>query len=386
MSPGARQKRSLQLKLTVGKALLDDAVAQAARALPQSPVPPVLAGMRLHAADGAVEVSAFDYESSARGRVPGDVGEPGTALVPGRLLAEIVRSMPGPVVELAADGTRMTLVSGTARFTLLQLPAQDYPDLPQMPALSGTAGSHAFGAAVAQVAVATGKDHTLPALTGVRTEIDGDQITLIATDRYRLAIRQLAWTPAQDGMQAEVLIPVRALTDVARLAAPAAEVAIHIGASEGFAGDPGIAGFEAGSWQATTRLLAGEYPQVRKLIPAEFSCTAEVPAGAFIQAIKRVALVAERNTPVRLAFTKGCVRLEASTGDQAEASEELDIGFDDADFQVAFNPAYLTDGLAAAGADTVRISMTTPKRPAVITAADGDAGYQYLLMPVGSAG
>jgi len=373
------------LKLTVGQSLLGDALIQATRALPQSPVHPVMAGVRLRAADGILEVSAFDYESSAHGRVPGDVDAPGSAIVPGRLLAEIVRSMPGKFIELTADGTRMTLTSGAATFTLMQLPAQDYPELPELPPLAGTIGSHAFAAAVGQVAIATGKDHTLPALTGVRTEIDGEQLTLIATDRYRLAIRAMTWTPAQPGVRAAFLFPVRALTDVARLAAIAAEVALHIDPGQASAGDAGIAGFEAGPWQATTRLLTGEYPQARKLIPAEFACTAEVPAADLIEAVKRVALVADRNTPVRLAFSKGSVRLEAGTGDQAEAREELDVTFDDPDFQIAFNPSYLAAGLTAVGADVARIAMTTPEKPAVMTAG-GDDRYLYLLMPIRSAG
>jgi DNA polymerase-3 subunit beta len=376
----------MQVRLTVDHDLLAETVAQAARVLPQSPGSPVLAGIRLHAAGGTVEVSAFDYEVSFLSGVPADIAAEGTAIVPGRLLAEIARSLPGKPAEIATDGTRMTLRSGAATFTLMLLPGQEYPALPQMPPLAGTIGSHGFATAVSQVAAAAGKDDTLPALTGIRAEIRGDQLTLIATDRYRLAIRETNWTPAQPDLNAAILIPGRVLTDIARRAAAAAETAIFLAGGGNPGQDAGIAGFEAGGWQSTTRLLAGEYPNYRTLIPDEFSCAAEVPAAEFAAAVKRVALVAERNTPVRVTFSKGQARLEAGTGDQAQACEELDVTFDDGEFQIAFNPSYLADGLTATGDGVARISMTTAARPAVITAAADQAGYRYLLMPVRSAG
>lgn len=376
----------MQVKLTIDHDLLADTVAQVARVLPQSPTSPVLSGIRLRADGDTAEVSAFDYEVSCLGRVRADVAEEGTAIVHGRLLAEIVRSLPAKPAELATDGTRMTLHCGAARFTLMQMPEQEYPALPELPPLAGTIGSHAFAAAVAQVAVATGKDDTLPALTGVLAQIRGEQLTLTATDRYRLAIREMTWTPARPDLEATVLIPGRALAEVTRRAAAAAETSVHLAPGDDAGHDAGIAGFQAGSWQSTTRLLAGEFPRTSTLIPSEFSCAAEVPVAGLIDAIKRVALVAERNTPVRVTFSKGQARLEAGTGDEAQASEELDVTFDDGEFQIAFNPAYLADGLNATGADVARISMTTPTKPAIITAAGDSAGYRHIIMPIRSAG
>jgi DNA polymerase-3 subunit beta len=376
----------MQVRLTIDHDLLGDAVAQVARALPQLPTSPVLAGIRLLAGDGSVEVSAFDYEVSCLGRVPADVAEPGTVIVPGRLLAEIVRSLPAKPAELATDGTRVTLHCGAARFTLMQLPGQDYPALPEMPPLAGTIGSDAFASAVAQVIVAVGKDDTLPSLTGVLAHIRGGQLTLTATDRYRLAIREMTWTPAQADLETTVLIPGRVLADVTRRAAAAAETSVRLAPGDNPGYDAGIAGFEAGTWQATARLLAGEFPRVAQLIPSEFSCAAEVPVAVFTGAIKRVALVAERNTPVRVTFSKGQARLEAGTGDEAQASEELDVGFDDGEFAIAFNPSYLADALSATAAGTARISMTTCTRPAVITAAGDSGGYRHILMPIRNAG
>jgi DNA polymerase-3 subunit beta len=376
----------MQVKLTIDHDLLADAVAQVARVLPQSPTSPVLSGIRLRAGGDTAEVSAFDYEVSCLGRVTADVAEEGTAVVHGRLLAEIVRSLPAKPAELATDGTRMTLRCGAARFTLMQLPEREYPALPELPPLAGTIGSHAFAAAVAQVTVATGKDDTLPALTGVLAQIQGERLTLTATDRYRLAIREITWTPARPDLEATVLIPGRALAEVARRAAAAAETSVLLAPADDGGHDAGIAGFQAGSWQSTTRLLGGEFPRTSTLIPSEFSCAAEVPVAGLIDAIKRVALVAERNTPVRVTFSKGQARLEAGTGDEAQASEELDVTFDDGEFQIAFNPAYLADGLNATGADVARISMTTAAKPAIITAAGDSTGYRHIIMPIRNAG
>jgi DNA polymerase III subunit beta len=376
----------VQVKFTIDHELLAETVAQVARVLPQSPVSPVLTGVLLRAAGDAAQMSAFDYEVSCLGRVPADVAEEGTALVPGRLLAEITRRLPGKPAELRADGTRMTLRCGAATFTLMQLPEREYPALPEMPPPAGTIGSHAFATAVSQVAVAAAKDDTLPALTGILAQIRGEHLTLTATDRYRMAILQTTWAPHRPDLEATILIPWRALADVSRRAAAAAEISIHLASAEDPGPGDGTAGFEAGGWQSTTRLLAGEYPRVEPHIPSEFSCAAEVPVARFTEAIKRVALVAERNTPVRVTFSKGTARLEAGEGDEAQASEELDITFDDADFEIRFNPSYLSDALNATGTDTARIYLTTPTKAALITAAGDDDRYRHIIMPIRNAG
>jgi DNA polymerase-3 subunit beta len=374
------------VEITVDRDLLADAVCWTARALPARPVSPVLACMRLDAGSG-LTLSAFDYEVSARATLPvTDAGE-GTALVSGRLLAEIVRSLPTRPAELATDGARMTLRCGTAMFTLLLLPDGDYPSLPDMPPLAGTAGSDTFAAAAGQVAVAAGKDGTLPALTGVRIEIDGDRLTLVATDRYRLAIRELRWNPVQPGMATTILVPARVLLDATRAATTAAEVSISLATPE-TGGSDGLAGFEAAGRRTTVRLLGGEFPRYRALVPSEFSGVAEVPVEPFAEAVKRVALVAERNTPIRLTFRDGGIQLEAGTGDEAQATESLEAGFTGEDgFQIAFNPHYLLDGLGAISSDMARIAVTDPAKPAVITGkAEGDPEYRYLLMPIRLAG
>jgi DNA polymerase-3 subunit beta len=374
------------VEITVERDVLTEAVSWTAHALPARPASPVLAGMRLHA-DSGLTLSAFDYEVSAQATVPMPAEAGGTVVVSGQLLADIVRSLPSKPVELATDGARMVLRCGSATFTLMLMPEEEYPALPDMPPLAGTAGSDLLAAAVSQVAVAAGKDDTLPALTGVLIEADGDKLTLVATDRYRLAIRELRWNPVQPGIATTILVPARVLLAATRAATTAAEVSISLATPES-GGSDGLAGFEAAGRQTTTRLLSGEYPRYRALMPDEFSGAAEIPSAPFAEAVKRVALVAERNTPIRLTFSDGHLGLEAGTGDEAQATEDLDASFDGEDgFQIAFNPHYLLEGLSAISSDTARISFRTPEKPAVITGkADGQPDYRYLLMPIRLAG
>jgi DNA polymerase-3 subunit beta len=373
------------VKLQVERDPLADAVAWTARALPARPTAPVLAGMRLDAGE-ELTLSTFDYEVSAQATIPVTADEPGTVLVSGRLLAEIVRSLPAKPVDLATDGTRTTVKCGNATFTLMLLPAEEYPTLPTMPETTGTIGADTFASAISQVAIAAGKDDTLPALTGIRMEINDDALTLIATDRYRLAIRELRWNPIASGMSTAVLIPARVLGDTARSLTGGAEVSVALATAEGNPGE-GIIGFEGAGRRTTTRLLSGEYPRIQQLLPTEYSAVAEIPAAPFADAVKRVALVAERNTPVRLTFSADGVLLEAGTGDEAQASEVIQASFDGEEMQIAFNPQYLLDGIGAVDSDVARISFTSPTRPAVLTGkGEAQPDYRYVLMPIRSAG
>ncbi len=382
------------MRFRVDRDVLADAVAWTARTLPSRPSVPVLAGIRIEAGD-TLNVSSFDYEVSAEVNLPVDTDEPGTVLVSGRLLAEITRSLPGRPVEVALDGSKAVLTCGNATFTLLTMPAEDYPTLPEMPPPTGSVGSDVFAAAVTQVAVAAGRDDTLPVLTGVRVEIEGDTMTLAATDRYRLAVRELRWNPGRTDISASALVPARTLADTARSLTSGAEVSIALGLpgqpGADTAGGEGMIGFEGGGRRTTTRLLDGEFPKFRSLLPNEVNAVAELPTAAFTESVKRVSLVAERSTPVRLTFSHGQLVLEAGTGDEAQAIETLEASFDGEEIQIAFNPQYLLDGLAAIDSDTTRMSFTIPTKPAVITgkrAGDEPAqpDYRYLLMPIRLAG
>jgi DNA polymerase-3 subunit beta len=380
------------VKIQVDRDVLAEAVAWTARALPARPTVPVLAGMRLQAG-AELTLSSFDYDVSAQAVVPVTTEEEGSALVSGRLLAEISRSLPARPVQIEADGGKAVLTCGSATFTLLTMPEEEYPALPEMPQAAGSVGSDAFASAVSQSATAAGRDDTLPALTGVRIEIEGDTLTLISTDRYRLAVRELRWSPARPDLSAAVLVPARALAETARSLTSGAEVSIALalpgegGPDDGpAAGGDGMIGFEGGGRRTTTRLLGGEFPRYQALLPNHVNTTAELSTALLTEAVKRVALVAERNTAVRLAFTPGQLVLEAGTGEEAQAVEVLEASYDGAEeLSIAFNPQYLLDGLSAIDSDTARMSFTEPGKPALITgkpAPDGQPDYRYLLMPI----
>ncbi|MDQ1699588.1 MAG: polymerase subunit beta [Frankiaceae bacterium] len=375
------------MKIRVERDTLAEAVAWAARILPQKTQLPVLAGLRLDAgSDGGLRLSGFDYEVSAEAQLDVTVAEAGAMLVPGRLLADITRSLPDQPVDLATDGTRAQLTCGTARFTLPTLPLDEYPSLPSMPEVAGTIGSDAFAAAVGSVAIAAGRDDTLPVLTGVRIEIDGEEVTLAATDRYRLAVRTLRWKPADPSLQATALVPARTLAEAAKSLTSGAEVTLALAAAGTGEGLLGLAG---GTRRTTTRLLDGEFPKYRSLLPDAFNATAAIEASALTDAVRRVSLVASRTSPVRLSFSEGGVVLEAGGLDEAEAAEALPASFEGDPLTIAFNPTYLLDGLGAIDSDEARLSFTGPTKPAVLTGKSGDESggdYRYLLMPVRLAG
>jgi DNA polymerase III subunit beta len=373
------------VKIVLERDVLAEAVAWTARALPARPTVPVLAGIRMQAGEELV-LSSFDYDVSAQATVPVNTEESGTALVSGRLLAEISRSLPAKPVHINAEDGRAVLTCGSATFTLLTMPEDEYPALPEMPPAAGTIGSDAFATAVSQSATAAGRDDTLPALTGVRIEIEGDTLTLVSTDRYRLAVRELRWSPARPDLTAAMLVPARALADTARSLTSSAQVSIALAlpGTDGGAGD-GMIGFEGAGRRTTTRLLSGEFPRYQSLLPKTVNAVAELPVSVLSESVKRVALVAERNTPVRLSFSTGQLMLEAGTGDEAQAEEFIEADFSGDDLSIAFNPQYLLDGLTAIDSDTVRISFTEPGKPALLTGKpdpDGNTEFRYLLMPI----
>ena len=412
------------MKFRVERDALADAVAFVARSLPSRAPVPVLGGVLLDAgADAGLTISGFDYEVSARVEVPAMIGDPGRALVSGRLLADITRSLPPHPVDVTVDGPRASIVCGNARFSLPTMSAEDYPQLPEMPPVVGALAPEVFAQAVSQVAVAAGRDDTLPMLTGIRVEIDGSSLTMAATDRFRLAVREFSWEPgrtdggeASDGGagagqgQVAILAPARTLSEAAKtLTSSGSRVELALGRGDG------LLGLAGGGRRSTTRLLDAEFPRYRQLLPKEHTSAAVVEIGPLVDAIKRVSLVAERGTQVRLEFEEGSLRLTAGGDDEGSAEEQLACSFAGEPLTIAFNPGYLLDGLGALGADHAHLSFTTPSRPALLRpatapgadpgdaggdeadatavepgpdASEGDGlpeprpGYLYLLMPV----
>ena len=412
------------MRFVVERDALAEAVAWIARSLPSRPVLPVLSGLLLHAETGVLTLSCFDYEVSARISIDADVSQPGTTLVPGRLLAEITRSLPGHPVEVD-DADDVTLTCGPASFSLVTLPVSDYPRLPELPGLAGTVDGGALATAIGQVAPAASRDDTLPVITGVNLEIEGDTITLVATDRYRLAIRELGWSPARPGTSSTLLVPAKTLADAARMMAPGVPVRILTrGAGEDGprAGDAMI-GFESGGRRLTTRLIGGDYIKYSSKFPADFGSCGDMPAVSLAEAVRRVALVAERGSSVRLSFGHGKVTIEAGTEGQARARETVSADFAGEETAIAFSPHYLMDGLGAAliaavgtqdkaqgsgkagPADQggqgqnaekaapvpdearIRLQFTSPSKPALITGSTGNGDesapdYRYLVVPL----
>jgi DNA polymerase-3 subunit beta len=372
------------MKFRVERDALADAVAWTAKALPSRPSVPVLAGVMLRVTSGALRVSGFDYEVSSQVTVDVHGDADGAALVSGRLLAEITKALPAKPVEVASVGSSLELVCGSARFTLPTMPVEDYPTLPDMPETAGTIDAATFASAVSQVAIAAGRDETLPLMTGVRMEIDGEMLALLATDRYRLALREITWRPGDPQAHLQALIPAKTLADTAKtLGAAGGDITLAI--ARGGTGE-GMIGFAGGTRRTTSRLLDGDYPKVRSLFPDTHVAQARVAVSALAEVVKRVSLVAERSTPVRMSFSEDGLIVEAGSSDDARASEAMDAVYTGEPMQVAFNPQYLLDGLSALDNPIAVLSFTDPKKPALIVPATADgeivAGYRYLMMPI----
>jgi DNA polymerase III subunit beta len=390
------------VKFRVDRDVLGEAVSWVARSLPTRPVVPVLSGMLVEAAAGGLTLSCFDYEVSARAEVPAEVGEPGVALVPGRLLAEIARSLPAAQVEVASAADMIMLTCGSAEFALVSLALEEYPRLPDLPGVVGTADGGALAVAAAQVVPSASRDDTLPMLTGVCLDFDGDSMTLAATDRYRMAVAKIDWQPAEDGIRATALVPARTLADIAKSAGPGTPVTIAFSqpGSDARPAD-GMISFAGGGRRLTARLIGGEFIKYESRFPAEYGCSADLPAGPFTEAVRRVSLVADRVSPVQLAFRPDTVVIEARSDGRARAVESVPCLLTGAEQTISFNPHYLLDGLAAvalgghgraeaddaAGHDAgrIRLDFTSPAKPALITWAEDDrpgSAFRYLVVPL----
>lgn len=386
------------MKFRVTREDFAEAVAWVARSLPARPTTPVLSGVLIEATEEAVTVSGFDYETSARMQISAEVSEPGTILVSGRLLADITKSLPAKPVDVSFDGTRLAITGGTAKFSLPTMPVEDYPQLPSAPAQTGSLPADQFGEAIAQVATAAGKDDTLPMLTGIRVEIEGSKIVMAATDRFRLAVRELEWNPADPQVEAAILVPARTLSEAAKTMAGSAAgpIELSLGNGANVASD-GLLGIVGSARQTTTRLLDAEFPKFRQLLPKEHTALAAVDIAPLVDAIKRVALVAERGAQVRMQFSDEGLLMSAGGDDAGRAEETLMAEFQGEPLTIAFNPGYLLEGLGALHTSKVQFGFTSPSRPAVLCpttdeelpAANesgafpaSDGNYTYLLMPV----
>jgi DNA polymerase-3 subunit beta len=370
------------MRFIVERDALADGVMWVSRSLSARPIMPVLLGVLIKADKKGIHLSGYDLETSGKAEVTADVKEEGTVLVSGKLLSDIARALPNKPVTFSLEGNRVSVISGSAKFALPTLSVSDYPNLPELPSETGRLSGDLFAEAVSQVAVAAGKDDSLPVLTGVYVEIEENKLILAATDRYRLAVRELNWDAPR--ASASALIRARTLNDAAKSLAGAKSVSVALAAATAA---ERLIGFASEGKVMTSRMLDGTFPPYRHLLPSERSATAVVEVAPFVDSVRRVALVADKTVPLRLAFNPGALTLEAGVGDDAQATEEIEIAFDGEALSIAFNPTFLLDGLAAVNSPFVEIAFTGGSKPAVLSgksSADGesDFSYRYLLMPM----
>jgi len=362
------------MKLTIDHNVLAEGVAWAAHALTTRPAVPVLTGLLLEADDGELTISAFDYDTSRRISIGADIAEPGKVLLPGRVLAEVVKSLPKQPVTLTLSGAEINITCGSAEFVLLTMPADDYPTLPDVPETVGVVDGRTFAAAVAQVAPATAHDDKLPMLDCIRVDLTDQQITLAATDRYRIAARELGWE-SHTFVDTGIMIPGRTLVDIAK-SLPAGPVSGGI--------TDGLAAFTGNGRTTTVRLIDERFIDYNaRLGLADWTTWVEAGVDELTSAVKRVALVLDRAGAIRLTWSDGQVLVQAGGGDTGRGAETVPADLvDGPPIEIAFQPQFFLDGLAGVEGSRARIGMTQPSKPALILPADGGdtPAYRYLVM------
>jgi DNA polymerase-3 subunit beta len=361
--------------------------------LPQRTTLPILSGVLLEATKpesgpGVLTLSSFDYEVSAQTEVAAEIEEPGRVLVSGRLLADIASRLPNAPVVFSTEDSRITVSCGSAHFTLLSMPVEEYPTLPQIAETSGSLPAEAFANAVSQVAVAASRDDVTPVITGVQLEVSETSLSLVATDRYRVAVREIDWS-AGDSIKDTVtaLVPSRTLIEIGKTFGHSGTISIAITSTD----DRELIAFQADKRTVTSLLIKGNFPPVKRLFPENVENYAVTNTAELIEATRRVSLVLERDAALRFSFSIDGLTLEAIGSEQAQASETIDTFLTGGDTVVSLKPQFLLDGLAAVHSEFVRISFTktdNPNKPGpvLITSQSskdqaGADNYRYLLQP-----
>lgn len=370
------------MKFTINREVFEDVTAWVARTLPARPAIPVLSGVRIMAGKGTVELSSFDYEVSSKTQVEAQVEIEGEVLVSGKMIANISKQLPKQDVNCEVLEGKLRITCGNSRFELLTMPLEDYPALPKLPESLGTISTSLFSRAVSQVAIASSRDDALPLLSTVNLQFKGNQLVMMATDRYRLAMCSLPWAPKDSEIDSRALVKAKIISDMAKSLAPGSQIDIALNES----GSTGaIFGIETLGRIMTSQVTDGDYPPVATLFPAESPIKVALNKEDLVQALKRVSLVAEHGTVVRLSFIPGSLRMEAGEGDDAQAREEIPCDLQGADeLQASFNPRYLLEGVQALEGGTVNMAFTHPAKPVVISGETKDSSeeFKYLLMPI----
>ncbi|GAA1694150.1 DNA polymerase III subunit beta [Microcella alkalica] len=375
------------MKFQVNRDVFADAVSFAVKLLPQRTTLPILSGVLLRAEGNTLTLSSFDYEVSAQTAISADIEEDGTVLVSGRLLSEIASRLPNAPVQFTTENNKIAVRCGSARFTLSSMPVEEYPSLPVVDGPAGILPGDAFSDAVGQVSVAASRDDVTPVITGVQLEIAENRLSLVATDRYRVAVREIDWESSAVAEGVTALVPARTLSELGKIFGHSAQIEVTIVTG----GDRELIAFSADKKTVTSLLIKGNFPPVKRLFPETVDNYAVMSTAELIEATRRVALVLERDAALRYSFSVDGLTLEAIGSENAQASETIDAHLVGGDTVVSLKPQFLIDGLAAVHSEFVRISFTktdNPNKPGpvLITSQSskdqpGADNYRYLLQP-----
>jgi len=351
---------------------LSEALQTVQRGVSSRPGIPALTGVLIEAsAGGALTLTTTDLEVSARLSIDVQVSEPGISLVPARLLADTVKSLSDAPVEFESDQSQARIRCAAYEGSLRLLPAEDFPALQPPSGTRIVAETPRFAEAVGQVARAASRDEARPVLTGILLEVSREGVTMVATDSYRLAVRDLVATAAGE---ARAIVPERALSEAGRAAQ-----AVDKGEVEVFVDESQVS-FQVGPLMLTSRLIEGEFPNYRQLLPEQYESRLTVSRQQLIDAVRRVGLLARDTSPVRLEFNALGVKLSSSSPDLGQAVEAVEARYEGEDITAAFNPNYLADGLAAASGESVRLEVRDGLKPGIVRGESDE--FTYLVMPV----
>lgn len=370
------------MRLRIDRDMFATTVSWVARAIQPNPAKPVLGGVLIEAEeDGTINMSSNDPAIGARAVIEASVEEAGTCVVNGRLLRDYTKELPNKPLEIVTNDQRMKLSCGNAEMTISLLPIDEYPVATELPKLAGTVDGEEWATALGQVAKSSSNDDTLPLLTSICLVINGAKITLMATDRYRLSVRELDWKPVDPAVNMKVLVRAGRLAEVAKALDCVSTVDLFLDE------DSRVLGMEAGGRRNILSRTEGEYPDVLGLFPAEANSTAVVEREALLDALRRARLVVEKNSAVRLAFSEGQVEINAGQGDIAAFCETLEATLEGDDIQMAFNPNYLNDALGSMSSPFVEFSFTQPSKPTLIKPLEKEGGeaesdFKILQMPI----
>jgi DNA polymerase-3 subunit beta len=336
-----------------------------------------LSGVQIQAKDGAIELRATDMEIGLRVPLDGDVVREGAVVLPARLLVDVVRALPADSVSLELRPTEqdVELVCGGATFHIRTLRLEDFPPFPE-PEADGRVEvpGQAFVETVLKVARSASRDETRPVLTGILVSATGDELRMVATDSYRLSVKETQLEAPLDGAF-EANVPARALQELTRI--------VQQGGAEGLTVSvrANQVVFEAAGVVLSSRLIDGQFPNYRQLLPDAYEHELQLNGAEITEVVRRISLLAQKNAPLRLAFAEGELTVSARTPDVGEARESVPVPFQGEPLEIGFNPEFLRDGLEAVESGDVRLKLISPLRPGLIEAADG-SGFQYLLMPI----